>query len=237
MPMALPQKYQFLPEYWFFGADMVFEFAFFLITLIITYYAYKTWKLTSKDNAKWFYQGFGLISASYLIKSLTNFILHFKIRQGTFTQDVADLYLWIFATGYYTHLLFMLAGLIFLTFIALKNPNRRTRWLIFLLLIASMLQSQFKFINYYISATILLIIILYHYIKVYAKCNDKRSFITMSGFAALLMSHILFLFTEKHILFYVTGHLMELAAYSLLLLNLVSLLWYCGVRRGSKKKG
>ncbi|MFQ5620620.1 MAG: hypothetical protein ACE5FT_02130 [Candidatus Nanoarchaeia archaeon] len=235
--MALPVKYQFLPEYWFFGLDTLFEFVFFLITLIIAYYAYRAWKLTNKHNPKYFYTGFGLISASYLIKSVTNWVLHFRINQGTFTQDVQAFYLWIFAWGYYGHLLLMLAGLILLTFIALKNPNRRTRWLTFLLVIALSLQSEFKVANYYVSSTILLLIIFYHYLKVYLKCMDWRSLIPLGGFTALLTSRILFLFAEKHILFYVTGHLVELAAYSLLLLNLLLVVWCCGAKHGGKKKG
>lgn len=223
--MALPAKYLFLPEYWFFGIDSFFELLFFIATALIAYYGFKAYTLTKRQGPKDFCTGFGLISLSYLVKSATNFILHFEINQGNISQDIAMYTKLVFAWGYYIHILLMLAGFVFLAFTALKEVNRRTRYLIGVLVVALSLQSAAKIGNYYVSSIILLSVIVYHYLKSYQEKKERSTLLVLLGFSSLLGSQLLFYLIEKHILFYVTGHVLELGAYALLLLNLLLHVW------------
>lgn len=224
--MALPDKYLFLPDYWFFGLDSIFEFTFFLITLAICFKAYKVYKLSHNHNAKYFWYGFSLISLSYFIKSLTNLSAHSVIRGHGFTPAVAKDTLLYFAWGYYAYLILIMIGLLFISFIALQNPNRRTRYLVALLVIALSFQSYHKVLNYYVTTTIFLLIICYHYLKSYQAKKSKNTLLVGAGFGCLLLGHLTFALMETHILYYVTGHLLELLAYLMLLMNLLMVTWY-----------
>ncbi len=224
--MSLPAKYLFLPEYWFFGIDSLFELIFFIITALVCWYGYKAYKLTKKQAPQDFFTGFALISLSFLVKSITNFILHFQINKGNLSQEITASTQLVFAWGYYIHLLLMLAGLVFLAFTALKEHNRRTRYLIGALVLALSLQSQAKVGNYYVSAIILLSVVVYHYLKAYLATRSKPTLLVLCGFTCLLGAQWLFYLIEHHILYYVTGHLLELAGYTLLLFNLLACLWF-----------
>jgi len=217
-----------VPE-WFFGYDIVLELIFAVVTLLVSYYAFKVYKLSGQDQPKLFGISFLLISLSYIIQSIFNFIFVDKLEDITSYQSIININI-LHALGVYSHILFFVLGLITLTYMTLKVKNIKISSLLFIIVLVALFFSSNVLYSFYLISSILLAYILLFYIINYWKNRQHKTILVLIAFAFLMFGNVHFIFSMNHSLYYVIGHLLGLIAYMLILANLVLVI------RKSKKR-
>lgn len=195
---------------WFFGAHIVFQLIFMILTAIIGIYAIKVYKLTNKNQVKLFSIAFILFSIHYLIQSALNFFIYFN----TASELKYILY------GTYSHMIIFIIGLIALLMMSLDIKNIKSFLLITIISLIAVFFSENKLYIFFLLASIFLIYISYFYLKNYMKNKNTTSMISFIAFMFLLFGNIHFLFSVNHETFYVITHFLELIAYTLIIINL-----------------
>lgn len=223
--------HSFLISNWFFGYDIVLELFFAFITLLVSIYSFKVYKLSKQNHPRLFGLAFLSFSIAYFIQSILNYLILSELNKTVCTaiklQDVGILT----NLGMISHMVFFLIGLITLTYMTLKIKSKTTY---FILLISSFI-SFFLVINkiywFYVFASLLLIFIAGFYFSNFIKHKQGKTFIVFLAFLFLLFGNIHFIFSVNHLLYYEIGHFLELLAYFLVLTNILLVL-----KNGKKKK-
>lgn len=207
-----------IPE-WFFGYTIVLGLIFTIITLAVGIYALKIYRLSAQKQSKNFGIGFILISIAYFIQTILNIILFSRLYIEK-VISIVSFNLWS-NIGLYLYALFFLAGLITVVYVTLGVNSFRVYSLLFILLIGSLLITPFKLNTFHIFSSILLIYIVGHYLINYFRNRHGKNLIVLIAFIFLLLSNINLIFSLNEGLFYVAGDILSLAAYLLILINLI----------------
>jgi hypothetical protein len=214
----------YLVPNWFFGMDVIFELAFALITLSLSFYSYKIYKLTNQNSSKLFSEAFLLFSISYFIQSFLNFAIISTLGENICDvvklQSIQSLNL----LGTYIHMFFFIAGLVTLTYMTLKTDNQKIFVLMLSISLLSLIISMNKIYWFFTVSSLLLVFILHHYAVNFSKNKNTNSFVVLLAFTFLLFAEMQFIFAFDSSLFYVVGHYLELVAYVLILTNLIIIL-------------
>ncbi len=206
---------------WFFGYDVIFELIFALITLAVSIYSFKVYKLSEQRQAKLFGISFLFISISYFIQSFLNFAIISKLNENICKAiQIVDV-MRLNNIGIFTFIIFFITGLITLTYMTLKVKDMRIYALLFIITILSLIFSSNRIYLFYFLASVLLINICIHYIITYLHTKQPRILLVLAAFILLLISTIHFTIAVNHVLFYALGHFFELIAYILILTNLI----------------
>ena len=206
---------------WFFGYDVLLELAFAIITLVVSFFAFKIYKLTAQRQPKLFGISFLLISLSYFVRSFVNFAIIIKLNEDICrVLKVVSVNTWN-SFGIYAYVILFIAGLITLAYMTIKVNNSRLYALLLTIPIIILLLSPNPLYLYYIISSILLVFIAIHYFKNYIKRKQPKTLLVLTAFAFLLFGNIHFIFSVNHGLFYIIGHFLELGAYLLILTNLI----------------
>jgi len=211
----------FLVPSWFFGYDVVLELIFAIITLSVGIYAFKIYNLSGQRQTKLFGGGFLFISASYFVQSILNFAIVSKLNenvcQALKISDVAVLN----AVGIYAYIFLFIAGLVTLVYMTFRIKNWKIYSLLLLvsLLAITLIPNTLYF--FYLLASVFLFYICTHYFSNYIKNKNPQKLLVLIAFGFLLFSTFHFIFSVNHSLYYAVGHILELIAYILILINLI----------------
>jgi len=209
---------------WFFGYDVFLELAFALITLIVSYYAYKIYRLSGQYQSKLFSIAFSFFSISYFIQSLLNFAIISKLGENICSaiklQNITTLNLY----GIYIHTIFSVIGLVTLAYMTLKTKSLKIYSMILLISLLTLILSLNKIYLFYVLSSFLLVYIVLHYLVNFLENKQINTLLVLIAFLLLLFGHIHFIFAINHELFYILGHFLELTAYLLILINLIMVL-------------
>lgn len=206
---------------WFFGYDVVLELLFGVITLIVGLYAWKVYKLSSQDQPKYFSLAFILISISYFVKSVLNFMV-IKQLNGPASVLLRLNDVTLFNTlGMLFHIIFFISGLVTLVYMTLKIKSFRTYSLLIIILCLSLIFNHHRGSVFYLLTSVLLLYLIGFYVYNYIKSKQHRTLIILAAFCFLLVGHGIFILSETAPLSYAIGHFAELGAYLLILLNLI----------------
>ena len=206
---------------WFFGINIGLELLFAVISLLVSTYSFKDYKLSGQRQPKLFGISFLFISVAYFIQSLLNFALISKLTESVCMMAKMSAIHNLNITGIYAHILFFTAGLITLTYMTLKLKDNRIYILFFMLVFLALFASANKLYLFYLLSSILLIHICYYYFRSYLNTRQVRILIVFIAFVFLLFGRIHFIFALNHGTYYVIGHFLELIAYGLILANLL----------------
>ena len=209
-----------VPE-WFFGYDVMLELAFAVITLIVSIYAFKIWKLSGQRQSKLFGIAFLFISISYFIQSFLNFAIISQLNENICTALKINSVNVLNSIGLYAYMLFFITGLVTLAYIALKVKNVKAYSLLFAVIIFSLLFNSNNLYLFYFLSSVLLAYVFIHYFVNYLTNKKLNTLLVLIAFAFLLFGSIHFIFSVDHGLYYAMGHFLELIAYMLILVNLV----------------
>jgi hypothetical protein len=219
-----------IPE-WFIAYDMALEVIFTIITLLVSYYAWKIYKVTEERNIRLLSMAFLFISLSYFVQCILNWIILEQLEDKVIgfigLQSIYHLNLF----GIYFHAILFLIGLLLLTYIALKIYSLRTFILLFLLVFTSLYFSSYKTFTLYLLSTTLLGFIVYYYIANYWNNKKWTTLLTTIAMLTLFAGYLYFIFATENPFYYVVGHVLELLAYILVLGNLIIIL-----RAGRKQR-
>jgi hypothetical protein len=233
--------YLFVAPQWFFGYDMVLELIFAIITLLVSIYAYKVYKLSEEQPLKLFATAFLFISLSYFVQSIINFVL-----LAGFDDDISifmnfqNVYL-VNLFGIYLHSILFLIGLSMLAYVTMK-VERLGPFLMFLAVtLISLFFSPNKAFMLYLLSSVILLFTLYYYLNNYIRIRKVNTLLMLVAILFLLLGYIQFIFSIHDNFmdspaFYVLGHVFELVAYVLVLVNLMLVLSKAKGGRSSRIK-
>ncbi len=204
---------------WFFGYDVALEAIFAVITLLVSVFAYKIYTRTCQRSVKYFSISFFLISVSYFIQSILNFLIISRLSENVCTmmkiQSVS-----VFETmGILTHIFFMTVGLSILMYTTLKDKRLRALWLLLILSLSSIFLSRNILYMFYLVSTVYLMFISWHFIQNYLENRQVKTLLVAVAFLFLLFGSFHFLISVNHQLFYAIGHILELFAYIFICIN------------------
>ena len=214
----------YLTPTWFFGLDVIFAIIFAVITLIVSLYSFKIYKLSGQKSSKLFGEAFLLFSISYFIQSILNFAIISQLGENICEAVKIQSVTTLAFVGTYIHFIFFITGLVMLTFMTLKIKSQKTYFLILLISLSSLLISANKVYWFYTLSSLLLMFIVIHYHNNYSNNPRFRSLLVLIAFCFLFIGHIHFIFSTNYALFYALGHILELVAYVLILINLLLIL-------------
>src|SRR3989344_406130 len=186
---------------WFSGFDALFELFFAVISLTISYFAYKIYQLSDQRPVKLHSFSFLFISLAYVARSMSNFLPFL---------DVISIY---------THIILFLTGLSILLYMTLK-PNRTTFWVLLAATLLSLVFINNTLLAYYILSSVYLALISWHYIQNFLSNRQTKTLLVALAFIFLFFGSFHFFMSVNHELFYVIGYFLELSAYLLILANL-----------------
>lgn len=223
--------YVFVSPSWFFNYSIILEVIFAVITLIVSFYAFKVYKLSDKKPAKLFSTAFVFICLSYVIQSMLNIIIFWKIADQVVSminlRDAALLNLF----GLYAHALFFIIGLIILAYVHFRVENYKILLLMVALVVSSIFFTQNKLMLFYMLSSILLMFIVVNYFLNYVRHKTPNTMLVLVAMIFLLFGALHYLFAIDHEIYYVIGHILEFLAYSMILINLLLIL-----NHGKKKR-
>lgn len=214
----------FAPD-WFYGIGMILEIIFFFVTLVVSLFAFNLYKKTWQKNLRLFGISFILISSSYFIQSILSFMIIIKLNESVSTSAFFQWFSLIQSInafnnlGMFVHILLMMSGLAFLTYITFKHEDRRLLLLLILMPLIAIFFSQSPLYLFYLFSTIYLVLIEWHFIKNYLASRKINTMLIAFAFAFIFFGNFHFLISVNHQVFYPIGHMLEFVAYILILIN------------------
>jgi hypothetical protein len=211
----------YLVPTWFFGYDVALELLFAVITLAVSIYALRLYRLSGQKQSRFFGLGFLFISASYFVQSFINFAIISKLNENICTVlKINSIALWNYI-GMNIYAVLFLSGLITLVYTTFKIDNPKLYSLLLLTLLASMLSNPNMLHVFHLISSILLVYLVMHYLMTYLKKKKSRVTLVLVAFIFILFGNVHFIFSINHSPYYVIGHLLELVGYICILTNLV----------------
>ena len=199
---------------WFFGYDVALEFLFFVVSLFVAIFSIRVYRRTYQKPVRLFAVSFIFISISYLIQSVFNFIMLSEER-SLISVAILD------TIAMYSHMLFMTIGLSILAYMTFKVDNKRLIALISIISLVAIFLSANPFYSFFLISSLYFGIVLIHFALNYIRTPRKESLLVVIAFVFLMFGSIHFIFSVNHSLFYAIGHILELVAYVMILINLL----------------
>jgi hypothetical protein len=213
----------FIPE-WFFAYGLVFGLAFAIITLAVSLYSFKIYRLSGQRQSKLFGTAFLFFSISYFIEFFLNLSIVSELNEKIISLIDFQNIITLTNLSIVIHMILFTLGLVTLFYMILNVKNK---WIYSGLMLASVLFLLFsanKIIYFFIISSLLLIIISIYYFQHSIKHKNSKSIPIVLAFFFLLVGHIHFIFSINYEIEYVLGSFLELAAYILVLVNLLRVL-------------
>jgi hypothetical protein len=210
----------FIPP-WFFNYGIMFQIAFAIITLFVSIYSFRVYRLSGQKKSRTFGVAFLFISISYFIQSFINLAILAELNEKVFSVIEFRNLITMDNIAIFFHMIFFIFGLVTLIYMILGGKNR------LLYIISLAVSTLFVFASadsmafFYVFSSLLLIFILTDYVGHYFRNKDGKTFLVMLAFVFLLIGHLNFIFLVNNPILYVVGNLLELAAYLLILVNLI----------------
>jgi len=234
--MSLIGSLYYVPP-WFYGYDIALQFLFGMITLIVSFYAFKLYRISSQRELKLFSGAFFFISLSYLIWAVLNiFLIDLEssvvgVVEFENFRLLTDSVFGLSTLGVYAHVFFFITGVLTLAYMNFKVDRPR----IYIFLITLVLPVIFFSYNVrlmtYLIASILFAHLSLFYAKDYLSSKGGRTALVLLAFVFLFFASLTFMYSGREPISYATGHLLTFVAYILILVNFIKVL-----NHGQKKE-
>lgn len=216
--------YVLRPE-WFISTESILTIVSFIITLIISIYSYKVYRLL--NNKKYYYLavGFFSIALGFLFSLISNSVIIFFHSFATLAG-----YIPLMRTSYFytaslvLYAFLILSGYVIFSCLALGVRNKRVIFALTLiaLLSAVLIRQTRSFTFFYFFAFVLLAVHIVPYMHDnYKKQKSKGSYIVFLAFLLLAIANFIFIGINLYgAVLFVVGNSISFVAYVLLLINL-----------------
>jgi len=214
--------FEYLMPVWFANYNLLIHSVFFVITFLVYLLAFKVYKLTQYRQSRLFATAFFFISLAFLLETILNALMVFKISQNiSLVSKIMSINL-INLAIINVHLILCTIGLVTLAYMTLKVKSAKTYILILILSLLFLFLVPNVIYFYYILTFTLLIFICLHYFNNYLNKKKINSLLVLIAFLLLAAVNIPILFLGlNREAFYVVDHVVELLAYVLILVNLI----------------
>lgn len=223
--------YVFLTPDWFFGYDILLELFFAFIAFLVSFYAYKVYRISDQRQTKFLSIAFFFISVSYFILAVINFIVAQNLDEQVCGALGLNRVFLLQLFGTYLHALFFIMGLITLAYITFNTKSMSVYFLLLSIVLTSVYYNPVKLFIFYVLSALITGYLIYYYAKAYLSIKKPNVMLMLIAVIFLFLSTVHFIFAINNSLFYFIGHLLELAAYVIILSNLLMVL-----KHGEKKR-
>ena len=215
---------------WFLRTELLFGIIAFLITLIISYYSYRVYKIYENKKYKYLTVSFFSMSLGFMFKAISDLIIVYFdafLKTFRFFGFISPTY--IYTGSLILYVFFVLSGFVILSCLAsqVRNKSIILSLLSIAFLCAILVRQARSFTFFYFFAFVLLVVYIVPYMyNNYKDKKNKSSYFVFLSFALLAVSNLLFiaLSSRYSAIIYTGGHFISLLAYILLLLNLTLVL-------------
>lgn len=213
----------FAPE-WFFIYELIFALLYALITLAVSLYSFKVYRLSNQRHSKLFGVAFLFLSISYLIEFILNISAFSKFNDTIISVIDFQNIITLSNLSIFSHMLFFTMAIVTLFYMVLNIKNQLFYFSILFLSVLFLLLSIDKITFFFIFSSVLLVVISMDYLKNALDKKSKKTLLTVLAFISLLVGHIHFIFSSINEIEYILGSFFELTAYVLILINLLKVL-------------
>ncbi len=223
--LAITTMERYLISQGFFGFNLLFMLIFAVITLLVSIFAYRIYKLTKQNQLRLFSIAFLSFSISYILRAAVNFIpRHLScIEDAGPCQGLGPLGRTpIFPSiTENIHVVFFMLGLVLLVYMVLKIEDKRILMLLAGAVSISLLFTPRHLLVFHLTSFFLLWFIVVEYYKNYKRHKQSQPFIVLAAFVILLLGQLSLIFSVFNPFFFMAGRVAELLCYLLILTNLL----------------
>ena len=202
----------------FVGYDILLEFLFSLVALTVALFAFKAYKMTSHRQIRLFSAGFMFIFFSYITQALFSALILLRGDDVVCQRDIFETLL-LNTLGFYSHVLFMIIGLLILVYMTFRTKKFTALGFLITITLVSLFFSQSLFYNFYLLTAISFGFLSWHFIETYMGKKNNKTLLVIAAFGLLTASSLIFLVSLSQPNLYVFGKLFELVAYMFILTN------------------
>ncbi len=218
---------------WFAGFDLILDSIALIITLIISSYSYKLFKLSDDSKFAYFSLAFALMSTAFLFKLGTYTVIYFSITKEIIGESIVavtninsldvsfrDL---IYRLGFFLQMTSTLGGLLLLYLVSQKSRDRLKKFYevsqialfgYFVVLIS--IVSTFKYFIFYLTSFVLLALIVLNYYQNYLHKKTVNSRRVLNAFICLFVAQLFFVFIFVANWFYFVAEILTLIGFAII---------------------
>ena len=215
---------------WFYGIDSIIDLVSILVSLLISYLSYRTYRYISERKYLHFSIAFFFVAVAFISKILARLPVYSKelhvqtVGLVTVTTQVVEKVSWINQFSISISRFLMLLAFMLLVVVSLKIHDKKIiTLLIYFLVISTTFVSQ-SYIIFHITLLLLLATLFINYRENYLKKRFKNAKLVMNTFLIILISEVFFLFGGFKPYIYVVGEIVQLLGYMLLLFAIIKML-------------
>jgi len=202
------------------GYDIILQLLFAFITIFLSWYSYKIYKITCQEQTKFLSLGFFLIGIAYTILSVFNFLIIEELLESISRIVHLKEIILLNTIGLYAHMSLMIAGLVALTFMTFKTKTIRSLILLLAISLIAIIFSKSPLETFFLISSILLAGIVYFFTKNCIKKRNRKTKTITLAFLFLLLGNLVLLLISRSGIYYLIYNLFEAVAYLLILYNL-----------------
>lgn len=224
LPYGLP-SYIFSPN-WFYGIDSLIEIIATFVCVLLVFYSYKCYKLTSERRYAYFSISFISLTIAFVSKVIGTIAIYSpEIKETTIGYVGAGILNILGLTvinplSWLLYIFFTIMGFMMLFLIVSKlqcKDKRVIAMLLYLVFIASWL-GIVHYQLFYLTTFVMLGLIAYSYITNYKEIKSKNSLLVSISFSILFLSHAFFVFAIYSKSLYVIAQMIQLLGFLCLLI-------------------
>jgi hypothetical protein len=224
LPYQLP-SYIFSPN-WFYGFDSIIEIVAIITCIMLVFYSYKCYKLTSEKRYGYFSIAFLSLTLAFISKVAGTLGMYKPIIKQTVIGHTIQITFrtltidQINAWGFLLYIFFTILGFmaLFLIVSRLTWKDKRVMALLLYFVLITTWLGAIHYQLFYLTTFAMLSLITYSYFKNYKEIKSKNSLIVAIGFSILLVSHFFFVFVIYSRTLYVATEIIQLLGFLCLLL-------------------
>ncbi|MDP3917339.1 MAG: hypothetical protein Q8Q42_03560 [Nanoarchaeota archaeon] len=229
---------------WFYGKDILIDFISFFVLILVGVFTFKYYKIRKGRNYLFLSLSFLSIAVSFLIKIILNIFSYYiedsvmaGILSSSLTGHSTGNITTIFAFGLFAHRLLLLNGFYLLYIIYQKcstiNFDLKLRFvlMIYLLTLVTIFTHNIPQVFYLTSMLILVLVTALYWRQCCQKNKKARKNILFYSFSVITLSQALFIFANLNPYAYVSGEIIQLIGYVLLLITFINVLFEHGKKK------
>jgi len=216
---------------WFNGYDLLFDSIGLVVALLIAAYSWRVYQLHQENRFKYFSLAFLLVSISFGFKIFTSGVLYYFPVRETVAQVLRPAagaglkYSALFyRAGFFLQMASMLGAWLLIFLISQKSRARLTKFyevsqiglFVYLVLLISVV-SNFEYVVFYLTSSVLLALIVLNYYKNYLTTGKVNALMVLTAFLFILAGNLFLVFVFMESSFYAVGELFMLVGFLLLL--------------------
>ncbi len=216
---------------WFNGYDLLFDGIGLVVALLIAAYSWRVYRFNKENRFAYFSLAFLLVSVSLAFKIFTSGVLYYFPVRETVAQVIGSAagprlrYSALFyRAGFFFQMASMLGAWLVIFFVSQKSRARLTKFyevsqiglFVYLLLLISVI-SNFKYVVFYLTSSVLLSLIVLNYYKNYVTTKKKSVLKVMTAFLFILVGNLFSVFMFLQNGSYVVSEVLMLIGFLILL--------------------